>query len=111
MFSWHATNITSTKILIQIVFQDPLYISNEPGVLDRLIITILPPALVYMKSLATGAMTENPLRTFSSNLPPQVILGTAIEAAAAASDSLKNVGQSSTVSNVVLQIVLSSSMS
>jgi hypothetical protein len=100
VFSWHATKITSTEILIQVVLQDPLYISNEPGVLDRLIITILPPALMYMRSLETGAMTEDPLRTVSREFPPQVILGATIETAEQASDIMKDAALSSTVSNV-----------
>jgi hypothetical protein len=56
--------------LIQVVLQDPLYISTEPGVLDELIVTIKPPALMYMRSLATGAVTEDPLRTVIQEFPP-----------------------------------------
>jgi hypothetical protein len=35
---------------------------------------------MYMISLATGAMTEDPLRALSRALPPQNILGATIEA-------------------------------
>jgi hypothetical protein len=44
-------------------------------------ITILPPAIQYMRSLATGLLTENLLRTEIRDVPPQVILGAAIESA------------------------------
>ena len=103
VFSWHATNITSTLIKIQLEFQDPLYISTSPGVLDKLQIQILPPALVYMRSLATGAMTENALRAVSKELPPQVILGATIEAVEEATVILKD----SSLSNIIVQLVLS----
>jgi hypothetical protein len=93
-----------------LVFEDPLYISKNPGSLDKLVITILPPALKYFKTLATGALTDHPLRTDIRNLPPQVILGKAIESAQVASDSLKNFGQSSVIGNVIVQILLSGSM-
>jgi hypothetical protein len=36
VFNWYAFNITSTQIMVQIVFQDPLYISTYPGVLDKI---------------------------------------------------------------------------
>ena len=110
VFTWHATSITSTQIMIQLEFQDPLFISTSAGVLDKLIIQILPPALKYMRSLATEAMTEDPLRTVSRELPPQVILGAAVETVQASSDILKNFGQSSSVANIAVQIVLSGSM-
>ena len=110
VFSWHASNITSTQIRIQLEFQDPLFISTSAGVLDKLIIQILPPALKYMRSLATEAMTEDPLRTVSRELPPQVILGAAVETVMASSDILKDFGQSSSVTNIAVQIVLSGSM-
>ena len=103
MFSWHATNITSTLINIQLEFQDPLYISTSPGVLDKLQIQILPPALMYMISLATGAMTEDALRAVSKELPPQVILGATIEAVEEAAVILKD----SSLSNIIVQLVLS----
>jgi len=88
---------------MQLEFQDPLYISTSPGVLDKLEIKILPPALTYMKSLTTGAMTEDALRAVSKELPPQVILGATIEAAEEASVILKD----SSLSNIIVQIVLS----
>jgi hypothetical protein len=107
VFSWRATNITSTLIKMQLEFQDPLYISTSPGVLDKLEIKILPPALTYMKSLTTGAMTEDALRAVSRALPPQVIIGATIEAVETAAVVLKDVAQSSSLSNIIVQIVLS----
>ncbi len=92
---------------MQLEFQDPLYISNSPEVLDKLEIQILPPALTYMISLATGAMTEDALRAVSKNLPPQVILGAKIEAVEEATVVLKDSAQSSILSNIIVQIVLS----
>ncbi len=100
MFSWHATSITSMEIMIQVVLQDPLYISIYPGVLDKLIITINPDALVYMRSLATGVMTENPLRTVSRDFPPQVILGSIIESVEKASIIVKDGGKFSNLANL-----------
>ncbi len=69
-FSWHAENITSKQITIQLELQEPLFISTYAGVLDKLVVQILPPALMYIRSIATGAMTEDPLRTLSIKLPP-----------------------------------------
>ena len=102
VFSWHATHITSTQIMIQLELQDPLFISTSAGVLDKLIVKILPPALKYMRSLATGLMTEDPLRTVSRELPPQVMLGAAVETVEASSGIMKGVGQSSGVTNIVV---------
>ena len=107
VFSWRTTNITSTLIKIQLEFQDPLYISTSTGELDKLQIQILPPALMYMISLATGAMTEDALRAVSKELPPQVILGATIEAVEQNTVLLKDVAQSSSLSNIIVQIVLS----
>ena len=107
VFTWHATNITSTQITIQLEFQDPLFISTSAGVLDKLIVQILSPALMYMRSIATGAMTEDPLRTVSIKILPQVIPGPKIEAVEASSVILKDVGLSSSVTNIIVQIVLS----
>ena len=59
--SWFAKNITSTKIEMQLVFEDPLSISNDRSSRDMLVITVLPPALRYFKTLASGALTKNPL--------------------------------------------------
>ena len=103
MFSWRTTNITSTLIKIQLEFQDPLYISISPGVLDKLQIQILPPALMYMRSLATGSMTENALRAVSKELQPQVILGATIKAA----EEAANISKDLSLSNIIVQIVLS----
>ena len=61
---------------MQLVFQDPLYISSD-GIFDSLIIAVLPPALPYFKSLASGAFIEEPLQTVVKMLPPQVIIGQA----------------------------------
>ena len=102
VFTWHATNITSTQITIQLELQDPLFISTSSGVLDKLIVQILPPALIYMRSIATGAMTEDPLRTRSRKLQPQVIPGPEVKAVEEAAKIFKNVGQSSSVTNIVV---------
>ena len=55
-----------------------------------------------MRSLATGLMTEDPLRTVSRELPPQVMLGAAVETVEASSGIMKGVGQSSGVTNIVV---------
>ncbi len=110
MFSWHAKSITSVEILIQVVLRDPLYISTNPLVLDELIITIRPAALVYMRSIATDMMTEDPLRTVIRDFPPQIITGATIEAVEQVSVIMKDAGKSLTVTNVVVQIFLSGSM-
>jgi thiamine monophosphate synthase len=60
-----------------------------------------------MRSLDTGAMTEDALRTVSKILPPQVILGATIEAVEEAAVALKDVAQYSSLSNIIVQIVLS----
>ncbi len=60
-----------------------------------------------MRSLDTGAMTEDALRTVSKILPPQVILGATIEAVEEATVALKDVAQYSSLSNIIVQIVLS----
>jgi hypothetical protein len=52
-------------------------------------------------------MTENALRAVSKELPPQVILGVTIEAVEEATVILKDVAQYSSVSNIIVQIVLS----
>ncbi len=88
--------------MIQLELQSPLFISTSAGVLDKLIIQILPRALKYMRSLATGSMTEDPLRTVSRELPPQVMPGATFETVEASSDILKGVGQSSSVTNIVV---------
>ena len=92
---------------MQLEFQDPLYISTSPGVLDKIEIQILPNAFMYMRSLDTGEMTENVLRALSTELPPQVILGATIEAVEKNTIVLKDVAQSSSLSNIIVQIVLS----
>jgi hypothetical protein len=102
VFSWHAANITSTQIIIQLEFQDPLFISTSAGALDKLIVQILPPALMYIRSIANGAMTEDPLRNLSIKLLPQAIAGRAIEIVETSAFILKNVGQTSSVSNFVV---------
>jgi hypothetical protein len=63
-----------------------------------------------MRSLATGAMTENPLRTVSREFPPQNIIGVTIETFEQVSVSLQDTGKSLSVSNVAVQMVLSGSM-
>jgi hypothetical protein len=63
-----------------------------------------------MRSIVTGAMTEDPLRTLSIKLPPQVMPGKAIEIVESFSNIFKNVGQTSIVSNIVVQTLLSGSM-
>ena len=102
VFTWHATSITSTQIMIQLEFQDPLFISTYAGVLDNMIVKVLPPALLYMRSMATGAMTNDPLRTLSRKLPPQVIPGTTIDIVEELAKISKNVGQTSIASNIVV---------
>jgi hypothetical protein len=102
VFTWHATSITSTQITIQLELQEPLFISTSAGVLDKLIVQILPPTLMYMRSIATGAMTEDPLRTRSIKLPPQVMPGNTIYIVEEAAKIFKNVGQSSSVTNFVV---------
>jgi hypothetical protein len=102
VFTWHATSITSTQITIQLELQDPLYISTSAGILDKLIVQLLPPALMYMRSISTKAMTEDPLRTVIIKLPPQVMPGAKIKAVEASSVILKDVGQSSSVTNIVV---------
>jgi hypothetical protein len=44
-FTWYAKNITTTKIEMQLVFEDPLSISNDHSSRDMLEIMVLPPAL------------------------------------------------------------------
>ena len=88
--------------MIQLELQEPLFISTSVGVLDKLIVQIMPPALMYMRSMATGAMTEDPLRNLSIKLPPQVIAGRAIEIVETSAFILKNVGQTSSVSNFLV---------
>ena len=63
-----------------------------------------------MKSLANGALAENPLRTVFKDLPPQVIFGAAIESAQTVSSILKNFGLSSSAGNIVAKMVLSGSL-
>jgi hypothetical protein len=108
-FSWYASDITPTHILIQIEFQDPLDISSGEF-LDKVEIKILPPALIYFKSLASGLQTDNLLRTQVVNLPRQMFQGAATESAQSASESLGEVGTAITAANVVVQILLSGSM-
>ena len=57
---------------------------------------------MYMISLATGAMTEGALRAVNKELPPQVILGAIIEAAEEATVNLKDVAQTSSLSNIIV---------
>ena len=109
-FSWHATNITSTQITIQIELQDPMYISTSAGVLDKLIVQILPPALMYMRSIATEAMTKNPIRTVFRKLPPQVMPGKTIAIVEQSLNIIKDVGQTSVANHFVVQTLLSGSM-
>ena len=109
-FSWYAKQITTTEIMIQLVFQDPLYISNDPKYLDSLVITILPPALKYFTSLASGLLTENPLGNFTRILPPQCVLGTAIQVVSSASDGMENLGKYGALANGSIQLGVSGSM-
>jgi len=105
-FTWKATNITSKRITIEIKFQDPLSISNEDGVLDQLTIKLLPPALMYIKSLATGVMTEDPLRSVIKNLPKQVIPGAVIEKVEVVTESVADGGIYTNVVNIIVTLVL-----
>jgi hypothetical protein len=52
--------------------------------------------------MATGAMTEDPLRIRKRKLPPQVMPGTTIEIVEKAAKIFKNVGQSSIAANIVV---------
>ena len=88
--------------MIQLELQDPLFISTSARVLDKLIVQMLPPALMYTRSIATGVMTEDPLRTVSRNLPPQVIPGRTIDIVEEAAKILSDVGKSSVGSNIVV---------
>jgi len=65
---------------------------------------------MYMRSKVTGAMTEDPLRIVSIKLPPQVMPGRAIEIVEISAVILKNAGQISIVSNIVVQTLLSGAM-
>ena len=110
VLSWHATNITSTQIMIQLELQDPLCISTSSGVLDKLIVQILPPALMYMRSIATGVMTKNPLRTEITKLPPQVMAGRTIDIVEQATKIYSYLGKTIVANNFVVEILLSGSM-
>jgi len=68
-FTWFAKNITNTSIEMQLVFEEPLSISDDHSSVDLLEITVLPPALRYFKTSAYGALTKNPLETLTLKLP------------------------------------------
>ncbi len=108
-FYWYATNITSTEIMIQVVFQDPLYISSD-GLFDSLVITVLPPTLPYLKSLVSGALIENPLQTVVKYLPPQVIIGQTTIEVSKATNGVEALGKYSVITNVAIQLTVSGSM-
>jgi hypothetical protein len=55
-------------------------------------------------------MTEDPLRTVMREFPPQIIIGAIIEAVEQASVVMKDAGKSLTATNVIVQIMLSGSM-
>jgi hypothetical protein len=57
---------------------------------------------MYMRSIATGAMTEDPLKTVSRNLPPQVMPGKTIDIVEEATKIFSDVGKSSVWSNIVV---------
>jgi hypothetical protein len=49
-FEWYATNITKTKIVIQLVFEYPTFISPDYRNLDFLVIKLRPALLVLLQS-------------------------------------------------------------
>jgi hypothetical protein len=49
-FEWYAVNITKTKIVIQLVFEYPAFISPDYRNLDFLVIKLRPAFLVLLKS-------------------------------------------------------------
>jgi len=55
-----------------------------------------------MRTLSSRVLAENPLRTVYKPLPQQCILGEVIEAVNKAAVTLKDVGQSVTIGNVVI---------
>ena len=69
-FEWYASIINPVTIEIQLIFKQPLQISKEAAYPDKLVITILAPALKYFKTLSTGALTQHPLETQTRILPP-----------------------------------------
>jgi hypothetical protein len=50
-FDWYAKKITPDSIVIQFVFENPLLISSEAGLQDKLNIQLLPPSFKYFTSL------------------------------------------------------------
>ena len=56
-FEWYASSINPDTIEIQLIFKQPLQISTEAAYPDKLVITILAPALKYFKTLSKGALT------------------------------------------------------
>ena len=87
-----------------------MYISNQPGLLDKLVVTVLQPLLQYLTSIASGTQTKDSLRTVIKEMPPQVILGAFIDSVESASATMSDAGTTMNVGNIVLQIVLSGSM-
>ncbi len=64
---------------MQLVFEEPLSISDDHNSEDLLEITVLPPALRYFKTSASEALTKNPLETLTLRLPTQLIPGTVMD--------------------------------
>ena len=63
-----------------------------------------------MKSLATGMLAKDPLRTVYKEMPSQVILGAVIETVMESTNTMGTFGMTSSVGNFAVQIVLSGSM-
>jgi hydroxypyruvate isomerase len=63
-----------------------------------------------MRSIATEAMTKNPLRTEIKKLPPQVMPGKTIAIVEQSLNIIKDVGQTSVANHFVVQTLLSGSM-
>ena len=69
-------------------------------------VKFLPPVLMYTKSLATGLMTEDPLRSVIKNLPKQVIPGAVIEKVEVVTESAADGGKAANVVNIIVMLVL-----
>ena len=69
-------------------------------------VKLLPPALKYVKSLATGMMTENPLRSITRSLPTQVVPGAVIENVEVTTDAVADGGLYANLVNFIVTLVL-----
>jgi len=71
-----------------------------------LTVKLLPPALKYVTSLATGKMTENPLRSVIKSLPTQVVPGAVIENVEVTTDAVADGGLYANLVNIIVTFVL-----